>query len=132
MITLRPYRESDFEEIHSWWTRHNECPPVPGMMVTNGTFVLEHDNKPIMTLTAFVTQSKEISYLEGFCAKPGVSKEITRECGPMLWEYAFEFLRHNGRKRVVILTNKEGLAKRYKELGMEENMKELISLGRVL
>jgi hypothetical protein len=132
MMKIRAYRHDDFEEICSWWKEHGECPPLSGMMIENGTFVTEYEGKIIMTLTVLVTQSLEIAYFEGYCAKPGLDKALRREFGKTLWEYGYEFLKLNGYKRVIAFTDKPVLVERYKELGMEENTKGLVSLGRVL
>jgi hypothetical protein len=132
MINIRRYQHNDFEEICSWWREHGECPPLPGMMIEDGTIVMEHDGKPVMTLTILITLSNEIAYFEGYCAKPGIDKQLSNRCGKSLFEYGYEFLKLNGFKRAIIFTDKPALVERYKELGMDVNMKDLVSLGRVL
>lgn len=129
---IRPYMSEDFPMIHSWWMAHKEVPPIPGMMTEDGTFVLEYDGAPIMTLSVLLTQSPEVSYFEGFCSKPGLDKKISHHAGQILWDYCYQFLVLNGFNRVIILTNKESLISRYKELGMTEYVKGLTSLGRKL
>jgi hypothetical protein len=129
---IRPYQESDFEEICSWWCKQNELPPLPGMMCANGTFVTEYEDEPVMTLTALMTQSKEISFIEGYCAKPGLDAELRRTIGESIWNHCFNFLRSNGMKRVIAFTDKQSLVNRYKHFGMTENISGLVSLGRIL
>ncbi len=132
MIKIRPYQESDFEEICSWWKRHGETPPLPGMMVEEGTFVLEKDDKPVMTLTVLMTQTREISYFEGYCKSPELPKRMSNELGKILWQHGFQYLKERGFKRVIILTDKDALSDRYERLGMSKNMSGIHALGRVL
>ena len=130
-ICIRPYRESDYEIICSWWREHKETPPLPGMMVEDGTFVVEVGGCPVMTMTVFTTQSKEISYFEGYCSEPGLEKKFRNTIGKSLWEHCYTYLRDRGYKRVLIFTEKHKLVKRYEELGMRQNV-YVHSLGRVL
>jgi hypothetical protein len=102
------------------------------MMCEDGTFVVEYDGILIMTLTALMTQSKEIAYIEGYCAKPGLDKKLRREIGEILWNYGFNFLKAKGYKRAIAFTDKPALVKRYKDFGMHENISGLMSLGREL
>lgn len=130
MIVIRPYEESDYGEICSWWLEQDETPPYPGMMVNNGTFVLEYNGERVMTLTALMTQSKQISYLEGFCSKPGLNRSERNKLSLLILSWCIQFLKENHFKRTVILTHKLALKKRYQELGMTPIMRGLYSLGK--
>jgi len=132
MISIRPFKESDFGLICSWWKAAGEFAPLPGMMTEDGTFVLELDGDPVMTLSCLKTQTKEISYFEGYCARPGLPKAVRNAIGRVLWEHGYQYLRNSGFKRVLIFTNKEALASRYERLGMNRNMSGVYALGRVL
>src|SRR5215203_5652049 len=120
MIHIRPYKESDFHEIVSWWKEHGEFAPLPGMMSGEGTFVLELDTQPVMTLSVLLTQTKEMSYFEGYCAKPGLQKNIRNALGQLLWQHGYQYLKNLGYKRVLIFTDKDALANRYERLGMNK------------
>lgn len=132
MVNIRHYRDTDFDEICSWWVAHKEFAPLEGMMTKEGTFVLELDGIPVMTLSVMMTQSKEISYFEGYCAKPGLPKEISQTLGKILWQHGYDYLKKKGFNRVIAFTEKEALARRYEDLGMNRNMGGLTALGRVL
>jgi hypothetical protein len=131
-MKIRHYKESDYREICSWWKKHQEEAPLPGMMVETGTFVVELEGNPVMTLTALFTQSVEVAYLEGYCAKPGLEKRVRNQIGQELWNYVYAWLRALGFKRVVALSPNASLTKRYEELGMSQNMSGLTSLSRSL
>lgn len=131
-IQVRPYQESDFDEICSWWKEHGEFAPLPGMMTPEGTFVLDLNGMPVMTLSVLMTQTKEISYFEGYCAKPSLEKRLSNALGKLLWNHGYNYLRDRGYKRVIAFTDKTKLAERYEDLGMNQNMQGLTSLGRIL
>ena len=131
-IKIRDYKDSDFDEICSWWKEHGECPPLPGMMCEKATFVLELDDQPVMTLTILTTESLEISYFEGYCVKPGISKSVSHELGDRFFNFGYALLKQLGFKRVVGFTNRHKLVERYQELGMDVYLKNMVSLGREL
>lgn len=132
MVNIRPFRNTDFEMICSWWEFYGAVPPIAGMMCEDGTFILELGTEPVMTLSVLLTQSKEISYFEGYCAKPGLSKENSNDCGNILWDHCYKYLRDKGYKRVIIFTDKDSLARRYMDLGMTKAVGGLTSLAREL
>lgn len=131
-MIIRPYRDEDFETISSWWDQVREVGPLPGMMVPDGTFVVEIDDEPVMTLTVFKTQSKEVSFLEGFCRKPDLDRLTSKQVGALLWEHCFQYLRDDGFKRVICLSHKPALTGRYQNFGMQVNLNGLSALGKVL
>lgn len=131
-IDIRPYKESDFETIKTWWQQHNGIPPQPGMMIEDGTFVVEWSGEPVMTLTVFKTQSTEIAFFEGFCKHPYLPKELSYQFGSNLFEHCYEYLQKNGYKRAILYAEYEALVKRYEALGMTKALSGLTSMTRVL
>jgi rRNA processing protein Gar1 len=132
-IKIRPYKESDYEMIASWWSDHGEVGPRPGMMVEDGTFVLELGSTPVMSITVFLTQSKEVAYLEGLISAPYFTiKEARRIVGQELVNHAYAFAKSKGYKRVICYTDKPKLANRYQELGMSKSIGSIQALFREL
>lgn len=129
---IRPYRDDDFEMIKQWHLDHETDPPLPGMMVKDGTFVVEEEGVALMCVTALKTQSCEISYLEGFCSKPGMGVETRRALGALLAEHCYQYLSEAGFKRVVCLSPHPSLTRRYEELGFRSSMNGLESLMKEL
>lgn len=132
MFNIRPYTLSDFDTIHSWWTAAKECPPVLGMMIPNGSFILELDSVPALSLTVFLTQSKEMAYIEGFIKNPlfkGVSLE---EQGSALWQECFNYAKNRGYNRVLCLCQEPSLFSKYERFGMRKTANNLSSFVREL
>jgi hypothetical protein len=132
-MKIRAYCEDDYEEISSWWKSYGHPIPLRGMMIEDGTFVVEKEEKPAMTLTVYKTQSKQVSYLEGYCVRPDISKKESNEMGNLLWEHCFDYLRRQGFKRVSGFTfYYPSLIRRYREFGMKVQTMNLVSMGREL
>lgn len=129
---IRPYIEKEFDLIAGWWRESGSVPPCPGMMIEDGTFVVDLDDTPTMSLTVLLTQSKQMAYIEGYICRPGVKKEVRSEIGADLWNHCFEFAKARGYARVVCLAPNEKLASRYEDLGMTRTLSEIHSLAREL
>jgi hypothetical protein len=132
MTTIRAYQNSDFNEICSWWETYEAVGPQYGMMVEDGTFVVEKEGVLLMTMTVFLTQSKQIAYFEGFCVKPGTSRILSHELGTILWDHCYRYAKEKGYKRVIIFTDKTALCNRYLDLGMSLSMSGVYALRREL
>jgi hypothetical protein len=132
MFKIRNYSKADYAIIKSWWDVHKQPAPLEHMMIPNGTFVLEIAGQPVMTLTALMTQSKEISFLEGFCSKPGLDKAIRNKAAETLTKFCFRWLKDHKYERVMCFTDNQKLISRYQQLGMSRLMNHLTVLGRKL
>ncbi len=128
-MNIRPYEHADYELICSWWIESKEHAPERGMMVTDGTFVLECEGRAVMSLTVLLTQST-IAYFEGYIADPNFSRGA--RLGALLWAYCYRFARSRGAKQVVIFAGKEKLVKRYQALGVTPVLSGLTALTRSL
>jgi hypothetical protein len=130
-MLIREYTPSDFSIISSWWTDQKECSPVEGMMIEDGTFILESDNVPALSLTVFKTQSKEMAYLEGFIKNPVFKRSLEKEAAA-LWEHCFQYAKNCGYKRLVCYCLVDKLVEKYKRFGMIQTTSNLNSFVRVL
>ena len=126
---IRPYKNSDYEMICSWWAMRYEYPPLQGMMIEDGTFIYEIKGKPAMSLTVYKTQSN-IGYLEGYISNPEI--ETKKEYGQELWDHCFQWAKENGVKHLVCYTNQERLVERYTQLGMSPTINRLTALSKDL
>lgn len=133
MIKIRHYNNSDYEILSKWWNDHKEIGPTKDMLPEESTFVLEYNGKPCVSITAYLTNSKEISYLENLISDPELkNKEIRNTLTQIIVDDTFGFLRGLGYKRVICFSYKDGLKERYKEMGMTKTLDNLSSFARVL
>jgi len=129
-MLIRPYKHSDYATIASWWEAFGEIGPQEGMMIEDGTFVLEIDEKLALSLTVFKTQST-IGYLEGYISDPELDKVARRKNGEELWNHCFNWARWQGIK-VLICYNKPIFVERYEALGMTKSIGNLTSMFKTL
>lgn len=132
MITIKPYSHSDFEQICSWWDGYGESRPVEGMMIENGTFILELNEIPTLCLTVLLTQSKEMAYLFAFIKNPTFNGQNLEEYGRVLWDYCAKFAKDLGYKRVICFAGTNKLKDKYEKFGMKQTMTGLSSLVKEL
>ena len=128
---IRAYQDSDYEMICKWWASHNEPAPQVGMMNENCTFIYEYEDRPILSLSVYLTLSS-ISYVEGYISDPETPKDIRQACGKKLWHFAFEYAKENNAKHVIAYTDKASLVKRYEDLGMTKSINSMTALIRNL
>lgn len=129
---IRPYSFSDFEMVYSWWTSAKECPPILGMMINDGSFILELNGVPALSLTVFLTQSKEISFIEGFIKNPEFRNTNLEEYGKILWNHCFNYAKDSGYNRIICYCLENKLIDKYKRFGMEQSASNLTSFVRIL
>lgn len=129
-MNIRPYKHSDYETICSWWTTHGEPGPVLGMMIEDGTFVAELCDEPALSLTVFLTQSKELAYLEGYVKNPKF-KNLEAE-GKQLFEHCYDFAKSKGYKRVVMFSQVPKLNEKCIRYGMLKAASHLSSTVKEL
>jgi len=133
MITIRNYKDEDFQMISEWWNEAKELGPLPGMMPEESSFVLEWDGNPIAALTALETNTKSISYIEGFIGNPKPEfKSIRKELAPLLWNHAFNYLKNKGFERTICYAGNEKLIQRYEQFGMTALSSGYTALAREL
>ena len=129
IMNIRPYKEADYITICTWWIIKGEPHPALGMMVENGTFVVELGNTPVMSLTVFKTQGN-IGYLEGYISSPALNKQDSNELGICLWNYCFDYAKNIGIEHLIVYTSKPKLVTRYESLGMIKDINGLTALYR--
>ncbi len=127
---IRPFRQEDFKNIANWWSSAGECPPLDGMMIEDGTFVLEIEGVAALSLTVFLTQSKEISYLEGFVKNPLFHEFNLNKYGQLLWDHCFKYASDKGYKRIICYCAVEKLIGIYSKFGMTLTCRNLSSLAK--
>lgn len=132
MVTIRPYRRLDFDLIQGWWQAAHEVAPLPGMMPTDSSFVLEYENRPVLAIACYLTNTPEVAYLECFVGAPDFKGTLRRQLSQELVDHCYRFLSQKGYKRVCCLAHKPGLKQRYQELGMTQTLDNVATFVREL
>lgn len=131
-MLIRPFKNTDYETIASWWQQHEEIPPHAGMMCEDGTFVVELDGEPVMSQTVLCTQSKLLCIFEFFCKSPNAKHLIGKEVGHDLWQHCFAWAKSKGYKYAITYSKEERLSKRLETFGMIRSLSGLQSFYKEL
>ncbi|MES2355615.1 MAG: hypothetical protein V4568_14695 [Pseudomonadota bacterium] len=129
-ISIRPYHEADWRMVDEWWGSTGEVHPLPSMMPTDSSFIAEVGGVPALAVTVYLTNSTEVAYVENFIGNPSLSGESRRAAASVLADYISVFAKSLGHKRLVCMTEKESLVKRYKELGFIPTLSGVTALMR--
>lgn len=128
-MNIRLYKESDWSTIKNWWIIANEIPPLKESMTNDSTFVLEKDNDLLASITVYLTNSKEMAYLENLVRNPEFKN---KEAIKNLVNHAERFTKENGYKRLICFSYKSSLKKRYENLGYLNTLSDLSSFVKEL
>jgi hypothetical protein len=101
-------------------------------MPVESTFVLEDSGRAVMSISVLLTNSNEVAFLENFVADPEFRGPARSEAATMLVEHARSFAKQRGYKRVLCFCYREGLKRRYQELGMTPALDNVLILSREL
>lgn len=124
-MNIRNYKKEDLNLILKWYRDHKQFEPFANMLLTDSTFILEHDNKPVMCISVYLTNSKEIALLEHLVRDPEFNGSIKDEAIKMITNYAENFTKNMGYSRLVTLINRKSLKDKYLNYGYIENGKDL-------
>lgn len=122
MVEIRPYFADDWGEIERWWKASGELPPLPTMMPLESSFIAEIDNKPALAVALYLTNTPELAYVENFIGNPKAKGVARREAAYALAHHISAFAKSRGFQRLMCLTEKPILAKRYQELGFHPTL----------
>lgn len=115
---IRTYNISDYETIRQWWAAANEPAPPLGAMPSDSTFVYESNGRPVMSLSILLTNAPSVTFLENFIACPTFKGDERAHAGQQLVEHAMKYGRERGYTNTICFCYRDGLKRRYQELGM--------------
>lgn len=132
MYSIRAYKHSDFMTLRQWYVDSGVCPPEEGMLVEDGTFILEVEGIPALSQTVYLTQSKELCYLEGIIKNPAFKQVSLEALIPPLWDTIFSFAKDRGYKNILGYCVVDKLKDKYVRLGLTRSMDNLSAFTRSL
>lgn len=128
---IRSYQHKDFSEVASWWNISTKQLPPEGLMIEDGTFILELNQIPALCLTVLKTQSKEICYLFGYVKNPKFHGSL-EEYGQALWNHCFDYAKNAGYKRIMCIAQISQLKHKYERFGMTRTLDGVSTFAREL
>lgn len=113
-MNIRLYKEEDYEMISSWWKTANELAPPKEMMIEDSAFILEINNKPVISIMLLLTNSP-LAWLTSFVKDPEFID--SKEASKAIVNYAENFAKDKGYKTILMFSYTDKLKKRYQDLG---------------
>lgn len=109
-MNIRLYTDKDFEIVDSWYVAHESQHVSPETFPSESTFILENDKgEPWICWILFLTNSKEICWLEGLISNPSL-KEGRRDAIKHLHKYIEVFAKGLGYKKMFGMSATEKIA----------------------
>lgn len=132
MYLIRPYTHKDFAMIDKWWEISTNQHIFEGVMVEDGTFILEIKGVPALCLTTLLTQSKQMAYVSSYIKNP-LFKGINLESyGHILWNHCFNYAKDKGYKRILCMAEFEQLKNKYERFGMKRTLNNIATFAKEL
>lgn len=132
-MNIRLYNKSDLNTLLSWYRDRKQFEPCAGMFTEDSTFILEENGKPLVCLSVYLTNSKDVALLEHLVSAPDFKGAMRNECIKIITDYVEKFTKELGYKRLITLIDRESLKNKYTSFGyveMNNNvsmfMKELV------
>ncbi len=129
-MNIRLYKDSDLKIIKEWAKAHNEYIPESEYLPKDSTFILEIDNKPLVVMTVYLTNCKEIAYLENLMKDPEFVGSVKDEAVQMIFNHCENFTKEQGFKRLIALTSVEPLKTKYQNLGYNKFLNNLSAFAK--
>lgn len=124
-IHIRPFKNEEFETIQKWYLDAHVLPPLPGMLIEDGTFILELNQVPALSQTVLLPQSKVVAYLEYMIKNPIFKKQNLEEIMPLFRDYLENYAKERGYQYFLTYGNHEKLNEKYKRLGFIPSLQNL-------
>lgn len=129
-MNIRNLKSSDYELISSWWKDIGQHGPTQGQLPEDSSFILELDNKPILTMSVFLTNT-DIAYFENLISDPNF-KHNRKFYTQALMDHSFSFAKSKGYKYAVAFTTNEKLVNRNLKIGFDTAVRNLFLLSKEL
>ena len=114
--------------IREWWIAAGSPAPTMDMMPENSSFVLEVDGKPLLAVTVYMTNSKQIAWVDNLISSPLPFKGNRRDYVEEMQKFLEIWAKTEGYKSLFCFSEKEVLVKRYMELGYMPTLKNVTTL----
>ncbi len=130
--SIRLYQPADFTEIKRWYSVTEEGSPNEDMYPVGSTLLVEANGAPIMCLALYLTNCKEVCYLEGWIGNPDFTSSERKEASELLAEEACSHAQQLGYKNVVTFSYRDKVKDRITALGFARTLDNLSSFVRGL
>jgi hypothetical protein len=117
--------------IKGWWLEANLWPPTEDMFTQDSSFVVMDDDKPMVAVNLYLTNSKAICYIDGLIGNP-IYKQERKKALNFLKPFVDSFVKSKGYKYILAFSEHPNLDTRYRELGFVKTKHNVGSFFREL
>jgi len=132
MFNVRKFKQTDFEMLHNWWKIQDEFPPTREMLPEESTFICEFNEIPMVSITVYLTNSKEFCMLDNFIGNPDVPKDLRKEASSLIIAYSEQFAKDLGYKSILCMSLKEKLSNYYQSFGYIKRLTNVSTFNKEL
>ena len=131
-MQIRPYQDSDFELLTSWWTAADVAPPPRGAIPIESTWVVIRDHEPIVSACLLLTNIKAFAYIENLISNPAAHAEDRHQAVELMVRYIENHARRLGYGALACYGRHDQLVRRYQGLGYQPAERNLTALVKGL
>ena len=113
---LRRYVPTDFFLLQEWW-KSAGLAVDPDAIPVDSTFLALIDGVPAAAVSVYPSTVKAFCHIDGFIANPALKGPQRREATALLIQYAEQYSRQLGFKRLVALSTVTPLIQLYESWG---------------
>lgn len=133
VFNIRNYTQKDYIMLKGWWEMSGEVGPELESLPENTTYILEYEGSPLLSITIYLTNCKNLALLENFIGNPAFAGQLRKDMSQKLVDYCYAQCKQAGYKTLLCFSlNNEKIINRYQELGMTKVVDHLVSFGRKL
>lgn len=132
MFKVRNYTEQDFSMLNQWWVAQDEFPPTKEMLPKESTFICEQDGVPLVSITLYLTNSKEFCMLDNFIGNPKMRGEIRKAASDFIIKYSEVIAKELGYKSILCFATKPKLKEYYPTFGYMKRCDNIASFNKEL
>lgn len=129
-ISIRAYNEtSDYEMLSSWWNGHGQAAPRKDML-PDTTYILEYDNKPLLSACLYLMNCKAASMVENVISNPFFPVASRQDCVAHLFSHLESVAKSKGYNTLVLLSYEDKVKHRYEDLGFKRTLNNVTTFAK--
>lgn len=132
MIYIRHYTNEDFNMLTNWWLASGETPPPMDLLPVGSVYILELDNKPLLSGTIYFTNCEALCHIANLISNPEYKVENRKEYTEVLMKYLQKVAKNAGAKWALALPYKEGIKRIHLENGFRKTLDNITALVKDL
>lgn len=120
-LFIRPYTESDYPRILSWWKASGEDAPFEDQIPFESSWVVEHEGAPVLCCSLILTNVARFAWINNLIASPSADRQVRKEAMKLGLEYVRDFAKSLGYRNLFCMTHRDKLSLYYESFGFQKS-----------